>query len=122
MFTQELAAFLYLIASVCFIMALRGLSSSDDLARRQPLRHRRHGDRDRHDSGLAQRRFAYVADPRGRSLIGGAIGTVDRPAHPDDGPAAAGRGLPQLVGLAAVFVAGGGLLSRPSSFGTACPA
>ena len=37
----------YLVAGVLFILALRGLSSAGDRAARQPLRHRRHGDRDR---------------------------------------------------------------------------
>ena len=45
--TQELAAYGYLIAAVCFIMALRGLSLAGHVAAGQPVRHRRHGDRDR---------------------------------------------------------------------------
>jgi NAD/NADP transhydrogenase beta subunit len=41
--TQDLTTASYLCSAICFIMALRGLSSPET-ARRQPLRHRRHGD------------------------------------------------------------------------------
>ena len=47
MITQELAAYGYLIAAICFIMALRGLQLARDLAPGQPVRHRRHGGGDR---------------------------------------------------------------------------
>ena len=46
----NLAALLYLVAGVLFILALRGLSSPETLAAGQPLRHGRHGDRHRHDA------------------------------------------------------------------------
>ena len=45
--TANLAALLYLVAGVLFILALRGLSSPETSRAGQPLRHDRHGDRDR---------------------------------------------------------------------------
>ena len=62
--SQNSPAFGYLIASICFIMALRGLSLAGDLARRQPLRHRRHGDRHRRHPRHARRRGQLLADHR----------------------------------------------------------
>ncbi len=52
--SANLAAFLYLVSGVLFILALRGLSHPDDQPAGQHLRHDRHGDRHRHDA----RRFA----------------------------------------------------------------
>ena len=43
----NLAALLYLVAGVLFILALRGLSSPDIQPARQHVRHDRHGDRHR---------------------------------------------------------------------------
>ena len=43
--SMNVVTLLYLIASVCFIQALKGLSPSHHLDPRQPLRHGRHGHR-----------------------------------------------------------------------------
>ena len=51
--SANLAALLYLVAGVLFILALRGLSSPDIEPARQPVRHDRHGDRGRHDARRA---------------------------------------------------------------------
>ena len=103
--SENLAAFLYLVASICFIMALRGLSSPGDRARRQSLRHRRHGDRDRHHAARCRVVQSYWLDPRRhrRSAARSAPSSRQRIQM---------TALPQLVaafhclvGLAAVLVA-----------------
>ena len=43
----NLVTLLYLVASVCFIQALKGLTPPDHVDPRQPVRHDRHGDRRR---------------------------------------------------------------------------
>ena len=43
--SMNLVTLLYLVASVCFIQALKGLSHPDHVDPRQPLRHGRHGHR-----------------------------------------------------------------------------
>ena len=45
--SANLAALLYLVSGVLFILALRGPVAPDHLAAGQPLRHDRHGDRHR---------------------------------------------------------------------------
>ena len=45
--SANLAALLYLVAGVLFILALRGLSSPETSRRGNTVRHDRHGDRDR---------------------------------------------------------------------------
>ena len=54
--SHNLPAILYLVASICFIMALRGLSSPETVARRQHVRHGRHGDRHPDHAVRADRR------------------------------------------------------------------
>ena len=51
--SADLAALLYLVAGVLFILALRGLSSPEIEPAGQSVRHGRHGDRDRHHARLA---------------------------------------------------------------------
>ena len=91
--SESLSALCYLIASICFIMALRGLSSPETA-------------RTGNIYGIAGMVIAVVTTlvtPHVVSfwliivgiLIGGAIGTYDRAAHSDDGTAAAGRGVSQ---------------------------
>jgi NAD/NADP transhydrogenase beta subunit len=43
--SMNLVALLYLVASVCFIQALKGLSPPHHVDPRQPVRHDRHGHR-----------------------------------------------------------------------------
>ncbi len=85
----------YLVAGVCFILALRGLSSPESSRRGNRTRHARHGDRGRHDRLPRTRSRRSAAKSLGAMLVGGG----DRPCHcaqdPDDGDAAAGRGVPQ---------------------------
>ena len=92
MITHEIAAYGYLIAAICFIMALRGLSS--------PVTSRAgnlYG-----IVGMVIAIGVTVATPGvvapwliiGGLVIGGAIGAVVAHAHPDDGAAAARGGLP----------------------------
>ena len=45
--SANIAALLYLVAGVLFILALRGLSSPASSRQRQHARHDRHGDRGR---------------------------------------------------------------------------
>ena len=91
--SENLSALLYLVASVCFIMALRGLSSPGDGARRQPLRHRRHGRSPSSRRCACRSMGSYwliVARHRDRRRHR----HLHRAAHPDDGAAAAGRRVP----------------------------
>ena len=91
--SENLSAFLYLVASICFIMALRGLSSPETA-------------RGGNIYGIAGMVIAIVttlATPHVVSfwliilgiLIGGAVGTYIALQHPDDGLAAAGGGVSQ---------------------------
>ncbi len=116
--TEELASYGYLIAAVCFIMALRGLSSPDTS---------RGGNR----YGIVGMVIAIVVTCLTPGmmdfslivpgiLIGGAIGTfialrIQMTALPQLVAA-----FHSLVGLAAVFVAAAALLS-PASFGLGLP-
>ncbi|WP_428851138.1 NAD(P)(+) transhydrogenase (Re/Si-specific) subunit beta [Pseudomonas alabamensis] len=107
---MNLVTLLYLIASICFIQALKGPVAPDHLAARQPVRHGRHGPGHPHHgrAGLQTR----CADEFGRHRLRGA------------GPAGGGTAgsimakrvemtkMPELVafmhsmiGLAAVFIA-----------------
>ena len=69
----NLAAVLYLVSGVLFILALRGLSSPAIIAAGQSLRHDRHGDRDRHDARLspAGRTSAWILVVVGMAIGGG---------------------------------------------------
>jgi NAD(P) transhydrogenase subunit beta len=116
--TEELASYGYLIAAICFIMALRGLSSPDTS---------RGGNR----YGIVGMVIAIVVTCLTPGvmdfslilpgiLIGGAIGTfialrIQMTALPQLVAA-----FHSLVGLAAVFVAAAALLA-PSSFGLGVP-
>ena len=53
----------YLIAGICFILALRGLSSPASEPARQPPRHDRHGDRGRHHAGHPRNRLDRSKSP-----------------------------------------------------------
>lgn len=112
--SEQLTAFLYLIASVCFIMALRGLSSPETA---------RQGNRFGM-VGMAIAIFTTLAMPDVMSfstiiaglVIGGAIGAfiayrIDMTALPQLVAA-----FHSLVGLAAVFVATSALLN-PEPYG-----
>ena len=118
MITQELAAYGYLIAAICFIMALRGLSS--------PVTSR--GGNLYGIVGMVVAIGVTVATPGvvspwlivGGLLIGGAIGTViplriQMTALPQLVAA-----FHSLVGLAAVFVASAAFVS-PDAFGIGSP-
>jgi NAD(P) transhydrogenase subunit beta len=118
MFTQELAAYGYLIAAICFIMALRGLSS--------PTTSR--GGNLYGIVGMVIAIGVTVASPGVVSpwlivaglLIGGAVGTfvalrIQMTALPQLVAA-----FHSLVGLAAVFVAGAAFVS-PEAFGLGAP-
>ena len=95
--TSNLAAILYLIAGVCFIMALRGPVLARDRAQRQHLRHRRHGDRHRHDPSASRGVEDYLWIGVG-IVVGGTDRHGDRAPHPHDRDAAARGGLPQPGG------------------------
>ena len=104
----NLAALLYLVSGVLFIFALRGLSHPDDLAPGQSLRHDRHGDRHRHDAGLApavglSRLAAGGLRPADRRRLRRGAGAP----HRNDQDAAIGRLLP-LAGRPRRRAGGGG--------------
>lgn len=116
--TQELAAYGYLIAAICFIMALRGLSSPETA-------------RGGNAYGIVGMLIAIgvtVATPGvvspwlivGGLLIGGAVGTVVAlRIHMTALPQLVAA-FHSLVGLAAVFVAGAAFVS-PEAFGIGAP-
>src|SRR3954467_763752 len=116
--TQELAAYGYLIAAICFIMALRGLSS--------PVTSRQgnlYG-----IVGMVIAIGVTIATPGvvspwliiGGLLIGGAIGTVVAlRIHMTALPQLVAA-FHSLVGLAAVFVAASAFVS-PEAFGIGAP-
>ena len=91
--SDSFSALLYLVASVCFIMALRGLSSPETAR----------GGNIYGIAGMAIAILTTLATPQIVSfwlivaglLIGGAIGTYIARQHPDDGAAAAGRRVSQ---------------------------
>ena len=93
-------ALAYLVAGVCFILALARAVFAVDQPARQPLRHGRHADRGGHDAGdLADARMVASL----RSTIARAPNLAHRsardrachrPPHPDDRDAAAGRRVP----------------------------
>jgi NAD(P) transhydrogenase subunit beta len=113
-FTQEFAAYGYLIAAICFIMALRGLSSPTT-ARGGNL----YG-----IVGMIVAVGVTVASPGVVSpwlivvgvLIGGAIGTVVAMRIQMTALPQLVAAFHSLVGLAAVFVAGAAFVS-PDAFG-----
>jgi hypothetical protein len=109
---------LYLVASVCFIMALRGLSHPETARGRQHLRHRRHGDRDRHHA--AGSRHDGSSGSSSASLIGGAIGTVIALRIQMTALPQLVAAFHSLVGLAAVFVAAAAFYA-PEAFGIGVP-
>ncbi|MBS0527402.1 MAG: NAD(P)(+) transhydrogenase (Re/Si-specific) subunit beta [Proteobacteria bacterium] len=116
--TQELAAYGYLIAAICFIMALRGLSS--------PVTSRRgnlYG-----VVGMVIAVGVTVATPGvvspwlivGGLIIGGAIGTVVALRIQMTALPQLVAAFHSLVGLAAVFVAAAAFVS-PEAFGIGSP-
>ena len=116
--TQELAAYGYLIAAICFIMALRGLSSPDT-------------SRGGNIWGIVGMVIAVgvtVATPGvvspwlilGGIVIGGAIGTVVALRIQMTALPQLVAAFHSLVGLAAVFVAGAAFVS-PEAFGLGAP-
>src|SRR5258708_28498675 len=116
--TENLSALLYLVAAVCFIMALRGLSSPET-ARAGNV----YG-----IVGMAIAIFTTLAMPQmggfGRIVvaiaIGGTIGTfIALRIHMTALPQLVAA-FHSLVGLAAVFVAAAALYS-PTSFGIGMP-
>ena len=116
--SSNIAALGYLIAAVCFILALRGLSSPATSRAGQPLRHGRHGHRHPGLAGCCCRipsALAYLLILVA-IVIGGGIGymvaqRIEMTAMPQLVAA-----FHSLVGLAAVFVAVGAFLS-PADFG-----
>jgi len=116
--TQELAAYGYLIAAICFIMALRGLSS--------PVTAR--GGNLYGIIGMVVAIGVTVATPGvvspyliiGGLLIGGAVGTVVAMRIQMTALPQLVAAFHSLVGLAAVFVAGAAFVS-PEAFGIGSP-
>jgi NAD(P) transhydrogenase subunit beta len=116
--TQELAAYGYLLAAICFIMALRGLSSPAS-SRRGNL----YG-----VVGMVIAIAVTVATPGvvspwlivGGLVIGGAIGTVVALRIQMTALPQLVAAFHSLVGLAAVFVAGAAFVS-PEAFGIGSP-
>ncbi len=118
MITQELAAYGYLIAAICFIMALRGLSS--------PVTSRQgnlYG-----VVGMVVAIGVTIATPGvvspwlivGGLLVGGAIGTVVAMRIQMTALPQLVAAFHSLVGLAAVFVAAAAFVS-PDAFGIGSP-
>ena len=96
----NLVTLLYLVASVCFIQALKGLCHPDHLDPRQPLRHGRHGDRHAdHRRADRQARPAATAIGMGWVLlglvVGGGYGAYRAKTVEMTQDARAGRVLPQ---------------------------
>ncbi len=112
--SENLSAFLYLVASVCFILSLRGLSSPDSARTGNMLGM----------VGMAIAIFTTLASPEVLSyttiivgiLIGGAIGTVIALKIKMTALPQLVAAFHSLVGLAAVFVAGAALYS-PGAYG-----
>ncbi|MBX2833293.1 MAG: NAD(P)(+) transhydrogenase (Re/Si-specific) subunit beta [Rhodospirillales bacterium] len=112
--SENLSAFLYLVASVCFILSLRGLSSPDSARTGNILGM----------VGMAIAIFTTLASPSVLSyttiivgiLIGGAIGTVIALKIKMTALPQLVAAFHSLVGLAAVFVAGAALYS-PGAYG-----
>ena len=91
----NLAAILYLVAGVLFILSLRGLSSPAIVPPGQSVRHDRHGDRGRHharQSSAGGRRRLGAGYPRHRHRR--RHRRRDRPPGADDLDAGTGRSLP----------------------------
>ncbi|OSQ38266.1 NAD(P)(+) transhydrogenase (Re/Si-specific) subunit beta [Thalassospira mesophila] len=112
--SENLSAFLYLVASVCFILSLRGLSSPDSARTGNMLGM----------VGMAIAIFTTLASPGVLSytaiivgiLIGGAIGTIIALKIKMTALPQLVAAFHSLVGLAAVFVAGAALYS-PGAYG-----
>ena len=116
--TQELAAYGYLIAAICFIMALRGLSSPETSR----------GGNLYGIVGMVVAIGVTVATPGvvspwliiGGLLVGGAIGTVVAMRIQMTALPQLVAAFHSLVGLAAVFVAAAAFVS-PEAFGIGSP-
>ncbi|MCC9620093.1 NAD(P)(+) transhydrogenase (Re/Si-specific) subunit beta [Thalassospira sp. MA62] len=112
--SENLSAFLYLVASVCFILSLRGLSSPESARTGNILGM----------VGMAIAIFTTLASPEVLSyttiivgiLIGGAIGTVIALKIKMTALPQLVAAFHSLVGLAAVFVAGAALYA-PGAYG-----
>ena len=91
----NLAALLYLVAGVLFILSLRGLVQSRHVPPGQPVRHDRHGDRGRDHArspSAGGRHRLGAGDPRHRHRR--RHRRRDRAPGADDLDAGTGRGLP----------------------------
>ncbi|OSQ42742.1 NAD(P)(+) transhydrogenase (Re/Si-specific) subunit beta [Thalassospira sp. MCCC 1A01428] len=112
--SENLSAFLYLVASVCFILSLRGLSSPDSARTGNMLGM----------VGMAIAIFTTLASPEVLSyttiivgiLVGGSIGTIIALKIKMTALPQLVAAFHSLVGLAAVFVAGAALYS-PEAYG-----
>ncbi|WP_430474608.1 NAD(P)(+) transhydrogenase (Re/Si-specific) subunit beta [Thalassospira lucentensis] len=112
--SENLSAFLYLVASVCFILSLRGLSSPESARNGNILGM----------VGMAIAIFTTLASPSVLSyttiivgiLIGGSIGTIIALKIKMTALPQLVAAFHSLVGLAAVFVAGAALYS-PGAYG-----
>ena len=103
----DIAALLYLVAGVLFILALRGLSSPEIEPAGQSLRHDRHGDRDRHDARRASAcrvAVAWLLVVVGIAF-GGGIGALIARRVPMTAMPELVAAFHSLVGMAAVLVA-----------------
>ena len=117
----NLAAVLYLVAGVLFILSLRGLSSPAIEPPGQLLRHDRHGDRGRHHAGVASagRRLGWLLVVLGVA-IGGGIGAVIARRVPMTSMPELVAAFHSLVGMAAVLVAAGAFYA-PEAFDIGTP-
>ena len=115
--SANLAALLYLVAGVLFILALRGLSSPATSRAGQSLRHDRHGDRRGDDAAAACSRpsagLLLIVVGVG---IGGGVGAFVAQRIPMTKMPQLVAGFHALVGLAAVLVAAGAFFA-PHAFG-----
>ncbi len=115
--SQSLAALAYLVAAVCFILALKGLSSPTSSRARQRHRHRRHGDRHR-DHAWRARTSSPTPGSSPAWCIGGAIGVVIALRIQMTAMPQLVAAFHSLVGLAAVLVAAAAFYA-PEAYGIA---
>ena len=112
----NLAALLYLVAGVLFILSLRGLSSPASSPAGQFLRHGRHGDRHRHHAAAHPPAdgLGWLLVIRGIA-IGGGIGAVIARRVPMTSMPELVAAFHSLVGMAAVLVAAGAFYAPAAS-------
>ena len=105
----------YLVAGVCFILALRGLSSPASSRRGNRARHDRHGDRGGDHARHPRGRFD-LPEIAGAITIGGGIGLVTARKIQMTAMPQLVAAFHSLVGMAAVLVGAAAFLN-PGAFG-----